>query len=52
MNIYVYKLKVKHDTGIINIITSATSEYNAKYKVMLSENCPLSAIIDIRKIKE
>jgi hypothetical protein len=47
----VYLLTLKYDNGFHYIQTTGSNEYNAKYKVMLSENCPLSAIVDVQFIK-
>lgn len=51
-----YTLKVKHDNGKVNLKTTASSEKEAKEKIMKAEGCPESAIIsckeDSKVIKE
>lgn len=46
-----YKITLKHDNGKINITTMAENEITAISKVMLTEQCPRSAIIKIKVIK-
>ena len=45
-----YKVTLKHDNGVINITTYASSEEAAIYKICEFEGCPISAIKKIRKI--
>jgi len=47
-----YKVKVKHDGGIINITTAASSEDGAKEIIMKAEGCAECAILSIIKIKK
>jgi hypothetical protein len=47
-----YKVKVKHDDGIITIRTTASSEDAAKEKIMAAENCPKSAILNVEKVSK
>lgn len=43
-----YIIKLKHDTGIIKIKTSAIDDQSAKKNVLASENCPESAIVSVK----
>lgn len=47
-----YKLTVKHDSGKVNIVTSATDEDIARYKIIESEGCPPWAITKCVLIKK
>jgi hypothetical protein len=42
--VYSFRFTLKHDDGYVRIITSGTSPQEARRKVILAENCPLSAI--------
>jgi hypothetical protein len=44
-----YTLKVKHDNGKVNLKTTASSEKEAKEKIMKAEGCPESAIISCKE---
>ena len=44
-----YLVTLKFDYGKIRILTTAENEQAAKEKVCASENCPLSAIINIHQ---
>lgn len=44
-----YRVRVKHDAGIINITTWATSKTAAARSVMAAERCPARAILKVRE---
>jgi len=48
----IYKLTIKHDSGKINIITTAIDPDTAKFKVCEAEGCPPCAIVKCKLIKK
>jgi hypothetical protein len=50
MDVHRYLVRVKHDNGIVNIKTTATSEEWARKVVMKAEGCPERAIISVQWI--
>jgi hypothetical protein len=52
MRNFIYKVTVQHDTGKANFKTVASSEEKARATIRNIENCPDSAIIKIKLIKE
>lgn len=42
-----YKIRIKHDTGVINVRVYAHSEQHAKQRVMSVESCPDRAILKV-----
>jgi hypothetical protein len=47
-----YKLTIKHDSGKVNIVTSAIDEETARFKITEAENCPPWAITKCVLIKK
>lgn len=47
-----YKLTIKHDSGKVNIVTSATDPEIARYKIIEAEGCPPWAITKCVLIKK
>lgn len=45
-----YLVTVDSDNGKVKIKTSASDEESAKKKIMQSEGCPSSAIVNIKKL--
>lgn len=45
-----YRLTLKHDSGLVRIIVSAPSKSAACLMVCNSENCPMRAILRIKKL--
>jgi hypothetical protein len=52
MTIFKYRVRVKHDNGLIDIITNASNYASLIRIVMACENCPERAIKSIKVIKE
>lgn len=47
-----FKITLKHDTGKFTVrLTSMSGEQGAIAQVMACENCPIGAIIRIKKIR-
>ncbi len=42
-----YRVRIKHDTGVINMRVYAYSEDHAKQRVMTAEHCPERAILKV-----
>jgi ribosomal protein L28 len=51
MNINIYSVKVKHDTGFIKLRVAASSIKSAKQVICESENCPENAILSVKLVK-
>ena len=49
MLFYNYKIKLRHDSGVICIITVATSIKEAVNAVLASEHAPEGAILNIKQ---
>lgn len=47
----IYRVKVKHDNGVINIDTNAAHRDAAIRTIMAAERCPERSIISVRRIK-
>lgn len=45
-----FSVKVKHDSGVKTINTTASDEATAKTKVCTAEGCPESAIVSCKEV--
>jgi hypothetical protein len=50
--VHKFILTTKHDNGIIEIVTHATSEAAAREAVMIAERCPARSIRRVRAVDE
>jgi hypothetical protein len=52
MTLYTHQITLKHDKGTTKLIVTGTSEKANINSVLLAENCPMCAIINIKLIKK
>jgi hypothetical protein len=51
MKLAIYELTIKHDSGVMRIKTSASSEQMAKKLIIDYENCPEESILSLDLVK-
>lgn len=49
--LYTHQITLKHDKGVTKLIVTGTSKKVSIRQLLLAENCPACAIINIKLIK-
>lgn len=52
MTLYTHQITLKHNRGIKRITVTGTSKKANINSILLAENCPMCAVINIKLIKE
>jgi len=52
MTLYTHQITLKHDRGIKRITITGTSKKANINSILLAENCPMRAVINVKLIKK